>query len=143
MTPTTATLASWLLARIAEDEAVARAAIRADGVDEWVFHSTEPMVREGDEKVIVVGSAVGSPCTLVSGVWEVAAVEHIARHDPARVLAECAAKRRIVDRIVEAERSGGACYEPISILGRAALDALQDLASVYADHPEFQEEWRA
>jgi hypothetical protein len=54
---------------------------------------------------------------------------HIARHDPARVLAECEAKRRIVEWYGE---------EP----GRVG-PALGMLAAVYADHPEFREEWRA
>jgi hypothetical protein len=70
--------------------------------------------------------------------------EHIARHDPARVLAEVAARRRILDE-----------YEKQSwILGQGhrtpELEAAQEvrervlrlLALPHASHPAYQEEWR-
>jgi hypothetical protein len=106
------TLTEFLLARIAEDEWVAEGARRTSG-GEWlpVWLDTPFDARMDD---------------------------HIARHDPARVLAECEAKRRIVERCT-----------PLSDMQvrrqtRAlATDVLCALASVYADHPEFQEEWRA
>jgi len=70
--------------------------------------------------------------------------EHIARHDPARTLAEVAARRQIVD-----DYEKGAW-----ILGQRhrtpELDAAQNvresvlrlLALPYATHPAYQEEWR-
>ena len=52
--------------------------------------------------------------------------------DPARVLAECEAKRRIVD---------AACLDVWE--GHPLSDsALMALAAVYADHPDFDESWR-
>jgi hypothetical protein len=82
-------LATWLLDRIAEDEAVARAARLSNG--QWEFvgeHWPNPsLVREWGADVTPVGKS--------SLDWDRHA--HIARHDPARVLAECAAKRRIVE----------------------------------------------
>ena len=56
--------------------------------------------------------------------------EHIAAWHPSRVLAECRAKRHLVEAA-----------------GRAGDDATRDavlrsLASAYADHPDHLEEWR-
>lgn len=56
----------------------------------------------------------------------------------ARVLAECEAKRRIVDRYSDdaiwPDYQGG--YES------ATEDAVRDLAAVYADHPDYDDAWR-
>ena len=53
---------------------------------------------------------------------------------PARVLAECEAKRRIVER------------EPLwndpPEVRELYDDTLRDLAAIYADHPDYDEEWR-
>jgi len=58
-------------------------------------------------------------------------------YDPARVLGECEAKRRIVEWC----GSDPGELEP-GINGLADM-ILRDLASVYADHPDCREEWRA
>lgn len=58
---------------------------------------------------------------------------------PARVLAECEAKRRIVDLCEDNLRdlsAGGTGRRQFSSY------ALQILALPYADHPDFREEWR-
>ena len=67
---------------------------------------------------------------------------HFDRWSPARVLAECAAKRAIIeladnDLRVEVQRGDA------SALGGALMhhDTLRALAAVHKDHPEFQEEW--
>ena len=62
---------------------------------------------------------------------------------PARVLAECEAKRRMVD-----EREGCANAKddqgrPASMLLKSHAGWLRILAAVYADHPDFDPEWRA
>jgi hypothetical protein len=57
------------------------------------------------------------------------------RHfDPARVLAECQAKRRAVGVV---RRSFGLAQETMAAL------VLSSLAAVYADHPDYRQEWRA
>ena len=92
------TLAEFLLARIAEDEAIARRSVNwSEGITEWA---------DG-----------GDPD------WE-----HIARWDPARVLAECEAKREIV---VEMAYDGLGPREWI----------LHQLALPYAGHPDYRQEW--
>lgn len=62
---------------------------------------------------------------------------HIARHDPAHVLRDIAAKRRRLEALAEAVERGvyiTAVY--------TAEDALRDEAAVYDQHPDYQETWR-
>lgn len=118
------TLTEFLLARIAEDEAQANRS-KADAAS---------------------GKTLGVPPGWITGVAD-------------RVLAECEAKRRIVDAI-EDERQRMDIYNRDYDLGLlttegdlrsglasnarwAGLDmAARALASAYADHPDYREEWR-
>lgn len=63
---------------------------------------------------------------------------HIIRHDPARVLAEVEAKRKVV-RIAEAARD----FAPTFTTGFAAKleDTLRLFAQAYREHPDFRPEW--
>jgi hypothetical protein len=61
------------------------------------------------------------------------AAAHIAPHDPARVLAECEATGELVDYLRRASR-----HTPI---GQALLEWGRIVAGVYADHPDYQQEW--
>jgi hypothetical protein len=95
-------MAAYLLERIAEDERVAREAVPEH------------------------------PGPWYPGDHSDAAVVHVARWDPDRVLIECEAKRRIVER----------CQ---SVLTQGAMDlaeeVLQRLVQVYAERPDFPLEW--
>lgn len=153
------TIVEFLEARIAEDEAAARG---ADGA-RW-FHSDKVVTFEvlrGDGWDEV--SPPISVDTRANG-W------HITRWSPARVLAECEAKRRIVERHARRRtiltgapwvefgwNSSGLRLEMPdgSVLDGAAADALydkwtepsigdelRDLAAVYADHPDYDPAWR-
>lgn len=75
------------------------------------------------------------------------------RFDTARVLAECEAKRRIVERAVAAQRAADAwTTERLHVDKRspeaewaregAYREVLRDLASAYADHADYDEEWK-
>lgn len=89
------TITEFLLARIAEDEDVAR-----------VFDDVKPRYYE-------VSGMEPSP-------------EYVTVYvSPARVLAECAAKRAIVD----ARHEDDTC--------------IRILAAVYSDHPDYNKAWRA
>lgn len=115
-------LTDFLLARIAEDEA-----------DSYRIHDLL------DDKYTWPDDLAGCPC----GV-------------PARVLAECAAKRRIVALHSETSEMrdygnwephlcrscGGQGYNDFDGIAYPC-DTIKALASVYADHPDFREEWRA
>jgi hypothetical protein len=114
-------LVEFLLARIAEDEAAARAAFwPVDGreVGGWYWSNA------GDA-VFVDDSAHPVAC----GPWQQGThppfAHHIARWDPERVLAECTVKRQVVKH--ERERSTTA--------------VLRYLAAVYADHRDYRDEW--
>ena len=67
---------------------------------------------------------------------------HIARHDPARVLAEVEAKRRIVR--AHAKWCEGRCEAkyPEGGFDAAHYWSIKSLAAAYADHPDYREEWR-
>ncbi|MEW2108684.1 DUF6221 family protein [Streptomyces albidoflavus] len=79
---------------------------------------------------------------------------HIARHDPARVLAEVEAKRRIMGLhpvIGGWEDEGGhdlglgceCCGHSEEYSDRGGwCETLRLLAAAYADHPDYREEWR-
>lgn len=101
-------LAAFLEARIAEDEAGA---------------------------TLALGGSVSWPTRALSAA-ERAAVHRAAERaapDPARVLAVCAAHRRIVERVAA---------NVDDVYSEWTEDILRALASVYAAHEEFQEEWR-
>lgn len=59
---------------------------------------------------------------------------------PARVLAEVAAKRRIVQLHVSGEAWCDHCAGPGDI--DDSCPTLRALASVYADHPDYRQEWK-
>ena len=112
------TITEFLLARIAEDEADAHAATSVGFDPDWTSRPdlTGQPIMAGKYRIATCGESV---------------MAHIARHDPARALAECEAKRRIVslDDLDGGQDDGH-------------VHALRCLASVYADHPDFRDEWR-
>lgn len=136
-------LRGFLDARLAEDEQVAVAvfrdhtwsAYREGGTDGWAVegaHSGEPSCIVGDE----------------------AMASHIARYDPARVLAEVAAKRQI---IALHEQRGGGERRFATVNGETTVvdlhwcarcndvmpcQELRLLALSYADHPDYREEFK-
>lgn len=67
--------------------------------------------------------------------------------EPARVLAECAAKRAIVERFKFVDSHGPAvdhvrALDMTTGAQAALLDVLRLLAQAFADHPAFDESWR-
>lgn len=122
----------FLLARIAEDEGFARPASPGP----WKPNAEHDEVMAVDNITVADGFALSSRQLR-------ATVDHIARHNPARVLEECAAKRTIV----ELHRGGHEClnfddnchwvnYD----LGEVC-DTLLTLARIHADHPDFDRSW--
>jgi len=63
-----------------------------------------------------------------------------------RLLDECEAKRAIVDECTAASEWAASpdCDAPLSYstLAGALLGALRHLATIYADHPDYDEAWR-
>jgi hypothetical protein len=118
-------LVTFLRARLDEREAAAKAA----GGDSWV---AEPRTY-GSYAV----ACDGEPVVYDEGAPTEAQATHIALNDPAYVLDDVAAKRRIVD---EAER-----YSPElehGDNGEWALDmVLRLLAAPFVSHPDFDPAW--
>lgn len=139
------TLTDFLLERIAEDEAVALEARRVRQSIRYVegVAANEPDYVDGSFEV---GEDLGVPAVIIGAE---------------RVLAECKAKRRIVERCrprwvvvySEAERAAAVERGEETMTTLASSDpcwphddaeaTLLALAQPYAAHPDFQDEWRA
>ncbi|GGP96047.1 hypothetical protein BKA00_003931 [Actinomadura coerulea] len=70
--------------------------------------------------------------------------EHIARHDPARALAEVSAKRQVVDDYEKQAWILGQGHRTPELDAAQAVreTVLRLLALTYAHHPAYREEWR-
>jgi hypothetical protein len=132
-------LVEFLRARVDEDETAAKAARDDPTVYGVEGSATEEFVR----------------LAVNEGASE-AVAEHIARHDPARVLAEVDAKRRVLARhrpyrlhpatesLSEVVMCVGCGYEGPNDDPRNLIDEcpeLREMALPYAGHPVYREEW--
>lgn len=151
-TVTTVDLAEWLLERIAEDEAAARAA-RAGGwrvehdrhqfgdgssCEAWGIKTDQPWEERTSygqplvrDSVVEIGYDRDYQ-TPEAAFDHAPTAAHVARWDPSRVLAECEAKRRIITALSWDD-------DP----WRRTRDHLLSLLALpYADRPGYQETWR-
>ncbi|MDJ0321844.1 DUF6221 family protein [Pseudarthrobacter sp. PS3-L1] len=141
------TITEFLEARIAEDEELAKLASFGWGAI-WTAvsnHEDEWYTIRAEGKREVVG---GEDSDVIA---------HIARHDSARVLAECAAKRKLIDSqfyyAVEIDSEWGCgCSEGeirankcenfnLTDGGKLGMPILEALSSVYSSHPDYRQEW--
>ena len=131
-------LVEWLRAQFDEDERIARAAtpgpwsVNDESYAEWVIAAN------GTE--VVAGGRWGGEASVFESTEDAL---HIAAHDPARVLREIDAKRRI---IAEHWLNGWVCdtcddgeVPPPPF----PCPTLRLLALPYADRPGYREEWRS
>ena len=143
------TLIEFLTARLDEDERAARAATSgtwhaapdAPGLGTWMItaHDATP----GGGEVVCEGDREGG------GVIREQDAVHIVRHDPARVLREVAAKRKILAEHREEGRGdhrgcagcGWAAGDEVRLNEVEECPTLRALASVYADHPDYRQGW--
>lgn len=135
-----ADLVQFLLDRIAEDEAAARAALgRRWKTSDDEFLDIEDA--EHDHTGIVYSSSGGGVVN-----WQTA--EHIARWDPARVLAECQTKRRIIEEhplTIHTDKAAGVSFVLNAHICPGVSSpcmTLRLLTFPYAHHPDYREEWR-
>lgn len=135
-------LAAFILARIAEDEEAARAATAGP----WLAATPSgPKRRKQQYSVLGVESLRGQgekgALAVFAGLNQHRAddAEHAARHDPARMLAQCTALRAVVESYVEREEDSEAVRDPdywdVPIV-------LEHLASIWAEHPDYDPAWR-
>lgn len=125
-------LVAFLRARLAEDEAVAKRAKpgpwTADGCSVYATHPTDEVV-----DYVYEDSYDDS-------------ADHIALHDPARVLATVEAVRQVVGlyeiALLGAEATAGtAIGGAAKLLKTAREDVVKWLATIYADHPDYRAAW--
>lgn len=123
----TADLVAFLRERLDEDEQTAR---RAGESFRQVGETGVIVTTEGDR---------AEECA--SANWAGIA-EHIVRHDPARVLREVEAARRLIR--AHAKWCSGRCEakHPEGGFDAAHYWGLKVRAEVYADHPDYRPEWR-
>jgi hypothetical protein len=162
-------LTDFLLARIAEDEEAARAAIdpeRPGSHWHWVMDHNDTPVAHGHlqaaqddgesvslRTVEEYPSGVGPLPHFVVQFGEVhgGGGEHIARWDPARVLAECESKRRIVAEHERGQYLSSYYCECCCTTSEATGEphgewpclTLRALALPYASHPDYDPTWAA
>jgi hypothetical protein len=138
-------LVQFLRARYDEDAALAEEA-RGQLNGRWTYIET----RGGDHKV------VDSLGYTVTGHYDVDAQPffcepHIVRHDPARVLRDIEARRRLVslhakdkdhDGCTICDNGNNSCGCMSGWYWKYPCDTLKILALPYADHPDYRAEWR-
>ncbi|MGV9888413.1 DUF6221 family protein [Streptomyces sp. NPDC003395] len=130
-------LVQFLRDRLDEDERVARAAAQAERTNTW---SALPDSYGG----VLDGTGRRSLAVGYGGVMEPEIAAHIARHDPARALAEVDAKRRLLEKAADAERYSRTTWANAGSVGAASAyrATLRLLALPYVDHPDYREDWR-
>jgi hypothetical protein len=128
----TLTLTEFLLARIVEDERAARQC----SVPKWRYQ-----LWNGEDRLIDTDDGE----VLFTHAWMDMELMHIERWHATRVLAECAAKRRIAElhnpdldrgRLYCSECDGSHTY------ASWPCATLKLLALPYAEHPDYRPEWR-
>jgi len=154
-------IVAFVSARLDEDQADALAAQKADPTPWTAQVSTDgPWPTDHDMRsgagLVVSASDVGlwdcegSNTLCMAGPTS----QHIARHDPARVLREVAAKRTLMDYafalMAAANREYGECFhDKVQVAAGLCPESNPDedeilhmLASIYAEHPGYDPAWR-
>lgn len=147
-------LVEFLRERIAEEQAVAREA----GGDVWTVYCPYVPVMAGDDPEdsirhlagpshadeASIADSKGDAVVYDEGSPSPRQARHIARHDPARVLRECEAHLRIVEHYTKEQWviSQGHRTEWTEGGQAARETALRLLTTIYADHPDFRDEWK-
>ncbi|WP_329472709.1 DUF6221 family protein [Streptomyces sp. NBC_01723] len=125
-------LVQWLREQLDEDERIAREAPPGPWYIGGAVDPTKPCQVNTFPDLRLVADGLN---------WLVA--EHIAVHNPARVLREIDAKRQVIARYEQAHQlwEGGA-GNGADAMRAGLLYCLQAHASVYADRPGYREAWR-
>lgn len=132
----------FIEARLEEDEAIARVATPGPWRHSPDKHWRKPGTSWFEEAVFT--GAIGSEAVCIAGTGEtdepqsMSDAAHIARHDPARVLREVAALRKIMDVLslrVDIDGQGTVGYT------YGGIKAIKAVASIWSDHDDYREEW--
>ena len=139
-------IAAFLAARLDEDEAAAKLAAREGGT--WT--QDDPVRYPGSI------SSLGGPVVYDEGAPDEYQGTHIARHDPARVLREVAAKRAILSEHAHVAASTPSfrkgpepfgCFTCDYVPGEGTYGGgwcttVRILAAIWSDHPDYEQEWQ-
>ncbi|GII86615.1 hypothetical protein Ssi03_46050 [Sphaerisporangium siamense] len=123
-------LVAFLRARLDEDEQMARAAGGAwqyVALPDVISPAGHSLQLDDDRALVDVGF-------MEDDALRPAEAQHIAHHDPARVLREVEAKRRLIEAHVDHYGLVFDHFWPVPVLSLLALP--------YADHADYREEWR-
>jgi hypothetical protein len=120
------TIEEFIEARIAEDEqAAARASIE---------YEYETWTASEDSVSTITNSNIAHT---VEATYNSDVADHIARHDPARAMRQCAAIRELINVASDVD----ALY---SIAAEDAADSIRrTIAAIWSDHPDYRQEWSA
>jgi hypothetical protein len=130
-------LINFVRLQLGDDERVARAAADEDPPP-WHLDEHDGRIKSGPYTVVHIEDSTPEPPV----------AEHIARHDPARVLREVEAKRKVIELYEYAVAAWLLDRDkpnpPTVHLGEKAMAeaVLQALALPYSDRPGYREEWR-
>ena len=118
------TVVEFLEARLTEDELTASAAI--EGSAQWQALYGYRDIKDDDGHYIVLAD---------SRYPTIGQAAHIARHNPARALRQCAAARGLIAEFLR--------HDALGDLPRrdATEQALKQLAAIHCDHPDFDPSW--
>ncbi|HEX7993700.1 MAG TPA: DUF6221 family protein [Streptosporangiaceae bacterium] len=137
-------IVAFLRARLDEIEAAARAATPGPWRHNPDKHWRKPGTSWFEEAVFAGPPGPDAICVAGTGESDdeqsMRDAEHIARHDPARVLREVEAKRRIM---CEHEQRGvdfGGCWDCDTIKDPCRMHLF--LAAIYSGHPDYDPAWR-
>jgi len=147
-------LVAFLAARLDADEAMAKAATGEGspwawehtgyGTSSWALGHVQTEDGTDLHGNIIPGSGVVIDTVCESTTGRPADGAHIARHDPARVLREVEAKRRILADYemwrahADTDPAG---TTPAKMAAGALLPVVRHLAAVYSGHPDYDEAW--
>jgi hypothetical protein len=127
-------LVAFLRARLDEDEQTAQAV--PGWANGWRRNTYPEVVPQCDE----IRTAEGA---LIVEIRDDTAGEHIARWDPARVLAEVEAKRRIVDAFEAVDGDRARLHNAaLHLQWNVLRTVVQTLALPHAGHPDYREAWK-
>lgn len=118
------TIEEFIAARLDDDERIARAATQGNW--EWQQHKTDEWCLRAGDTPVIRALSYETPCLEVGDADE----DHIARHDPARVLRQCAAMRVALDWYINDDE----------MVMAATINAI---AAIWSDHPDYREDWDA
>ncbi|WP_405888851.1 DUF6221 family protein [Streptomyces sp. NBC_01136] len=147
-------LPEWLRTQLDEDERIAKDAtpgpwwhnpgkqwLGPDAFEKYDLRQGEEFVGYGGPHPFTGAVASTGPASNMQGMKDAA---FIAAHDPARVLREIDAKRKLIETITRRYEASKASSTSTSLGAEWVVraDVLRLLALPYTDRPGYREEWR-